>query len=299
MSLQKSTVEQTSPKRLKEKNVKVTPKVNHRLSRAMVKVTRLKIDANEAPSRSHNTRNARVADFKNQNVMTRNRLTVDRIKSPTQRIAQLKKVAPKVDETNGNSSASSRSSSRKSSISSNMSSPRQQNGKSTPPIQNGRRSARSDSVSSAPSTPTTRRKQVQNGPTKSIASKSVNGLKRDRPAMIRNSTPSSDGQSHSDTHSPQPKRKASGNVADKSPPPQSRSSSLSRRNVDTSVQSVRSSSVSTGSAPTKTTASSTVSSSGIRGRKILNHSLPVVGKPRLERMDRSLPNAKMSLRKRK
>lgn len=293
--LQKSTTEQTSPKRLKEKNVKVTPKVNHRLSRAKVVVTRLPIDVNGSPPSSHRTRNARVAEFKNTNVMTRTRLSVDRIKSPTQRIEHLKKVAPLVVESNGDNNASSRSSSRKSSITSNLSSPRRQNGLPSPQPENGRRSSRQNSSYSTPMTPTTRRKQVQNGPTKTIENKRVNGLKRDRPAMQRRngstSPPLSDEQLHSDTQSPQAKRKASKNIANQSPPTRSRVSSSSRSTTDTNATSKR-------SASTKST-TSTESEAGTRSKRNNNRSLPLTGESKVSQLDRSLPAARRSLRNRK
>lgn len=285
---------ETSPKRLKEKNVKVTPKINHRLSRALVKVTRLQVDVNDnTPQSAHRTRNARVAEFKQTNVMTRNRLTVDRIKSPTQRLEHLKKVAPLVS--NGDSNTSSRSSSRKSSISSNVSSPRRPNGLTSSPLTvNGRRSNRRDSSSSAPSTPTTRRKQVQNGPTKSITNKRVNGLKRDR-RRNRSTSPLSDERTHTDTQSPQPKRRASKNVANKSPP-----ASRARTTIDRNASKDRSSIASTASTTSSGTMdTSTASSIGIRGKKALNKSMPVSGESRKQTRDRSLPGARMSLRTRK
>lgn len=293
-TLQKSTTVENSPKRLKEKNVKVTPAVNHRLSRAVVKVTRLRLDVND--NSSHRTRNARVAEFKQANVMTRNRLSVDRIKSPTQRIEHLKKIAPFDSDANGSASiaSSSRSSSRKSSVSSNnISSPRRTNG--LPPPVNGRQSNRRDSSSSsAPSTPIPRRKPVQNGPTKSIEITRMNGLKRDRTAMLRPNTSqtASDEQTGSDTRSPRAKRRADKTPADKSTPlVRTRAPSL-RRTVDTNAQKERSSSVSA-------TKSETVSQTGTRSTRSLNNSLPANGRTNCKKMDRSLPATKMGLRKRK
>lgn len=47
----------------------------------------------------HRTRNALVAEFKKTNVMTRNRLAVDQIKSPTRRVEHLKKVTSVLNKT--------------------------------------------------------------------------------------------------------------------------------------------------------------------------------------------------------
>lgn len=47
----------------------------------------------------HRTRNALVAEFKETNVMTRNRLAVDQIKSPTRRVEHLKKVTSVLNRT--------------------------------------------------------------------------------------------------------------------------------------------------------------------------------------------------------
>lgn len=55
----------------------------------------------------HRTRNALVAEFKENNIMTRKRQSLDQIKSPTQRIEQLKKLTPTLNKSSRNSSTAS------------------------------------------------------------------------------------------------------------------------------------------------------------------------------------------------
>lgn len=47
----------------------------------------------QSPNSSYRTRNALVAEYKNQNIMTRNRLSLDQMKSPTRRIEHLRKIS--------------------------------------------------------------------------------------------------------------------------------------------------------------------------------------------------------------
>lgn len=65
----------------------------HRLSQAHVRLERLNFDTSENVI-VHRTRNALVAEFKEKNIMTRNRKSLDQVKSPTQRMEQLKKLTP-------------------------------------------------------------------------------------------------------------------------------------------------------------------------------------------------------------
>lgn len=63
----------------------------HRLSQAHVRLERINLPPDGTP---HRTRSALVAEFKEKNIMTRNRHSLDRIKSTTQRMEHLKKIAP-------------------------------------------------------------------------------------------------------------------------------------------------------------------------------------------------------------
>lgn len=65
----------------------------HRLSQARVRLERLNVESSENVI-IHRTRNALVAEFKETNIMTRNRRSLDQVKSPTQRMEQLKKLTP-------------------------------------------------------------------------------------------------------------------------------------------------------------------------------------------------------------
>lgn len=63
----------------------------HRLSQAHVRLERL--TPRKLERVGHRTRNARVAEFKEQNIMTRNRQSLDKLKTTTQRVEHLKKFA--------------------------------------------------------------------------------------------------------------------------------------------------------------------------------------------------------------
>lgn len=78
------TPQQSSPKskrKLVESNVMVRLK----------KLSRQSLDRHLGTT--HRTRNALVAEYKNTNVMTRNRLAVDQIKSPTRRVEHIRRVS--------------------------------------------------------------------------------------------------------------------------------------------------------------------------------------------------------------
>lgn len=93
--LQSPNSKNTTPK----SNTPVQPtregRKRHRLSQAHVRLERLNIDTRENVI-VHRTRNALVAEFKDKNIMTRNRKSLEQIKSPTQRMEQLKKLTPTV-----------------------------------------------------------------------------------------------------------------------------------------------------------------------------------------------------------
>lgn len=79
----------------------------HRLSQAHVRLERLNVVSSDNVI-VHRTRNALVAEFKENNIMTRKRQSLDQIKSPTRRMEQLKKLTPTtVNRSSRNSSASS------------------------------------------------------------------------------------------------------------------------------------------------------------------------------------------------
>lgn len=94
-----------------EPHKEVTPKVKRKLveSNVMVrlkKMSRQSIERQTGTKQTPNmnaglyrTRNALVAEFKNSNVMTRNRQAVDHIKSPTRRVEHLKRVATILNRT--------------------------------------------------------------------------------------------------------------------------------------------------------------------------------------------------------
>lgn len=58
-----------------------------------MRLERINIQSEENTT-PHRTRSALVAEFKEKNIMTRNRHSLDRIKSTTQRVEHLKKIAP-------------------------------------------------------------------------------------------------------------------------------------------------------------------------------------------------------------
>lgn len=87
----------TNKSTTEQKNTRVpltTPerRRGHRLSQAHVRLERLTPGKLERVG--HRTRNARVAEFKEQNIMTRNRQSLDKLKTTTQRVEHLKKIAP-------------------------------------------------------------------------------------------------------------------------------------------------------------------------------------------------------------
>lgn len=80
----------------------------HRLSQARVRLERLNVDSSENVI-IHRTRNALVAEFKETNIMTRNRRSLDQVKSPTQRMEQLKKLTPTASKSPKNNASKSSS----------------------------------------------------------------------------------------------------------------------------------------------------------------------------------------------
>lgn len=204
----------TSPQKLKEKNSRVAAKTNKtkatRIPEPVVRLTRLELDKNQNPLRTHHTRNALVAEFKNTNVMTRKRLSIEQAKSPTQRVSMIRRITA--------NSTPSPPASRKSSVSSSSSSPRA--AASSKPAPSPRRLIRSsDSQSSQSSS------NSSVSTTKSPVAP-ARGLKRGRPA--RENTVSSSSSSptsprtstrltasstrSSPTVTPDPKRRASAGI---------------------------------------------------------------------------------------
>lgn len=105
----KKTIQKAIPKKAKTPSKKPAKRPNtlssaekrkrHRLSQAHVRLERINLPADETP---HRTRSALVAEFKEKNIMTRNRHSLDRIKSTTQRVEHLKKIAPNALSQQGN-----------------------------------------------------------------------------------------------------------------------------------------------------------------------------------------------------
>lgn len=111
----KKNIQKAIPKKAKTPSKKTAKKPNtqssaekrkrHRLSQAHVRLERINLPADETP---HRTRSALVAEFKEKNIMTRNRHSLDRIKSTTQRVEHLKKIAPNaISQQSNNRSAAS------------------------------------------------------------------------------------------------------------------------------------------------------------------------------------------------
>lgn len=109
----KST-EKTAKKSAEKSKPLATPerRKRHRLSQAHVRLERMNLEASDNVV-VHRTRNALVAEFKENNIMTRKRQSLDQIKSPTRRMEQLKKLTPTtttmttIGRSSRNSSASS------------------------------------------------------------------------------------------------------------------------------------------------------------------------------------------------
>lgn len=115
----KSTAEQTkSPAPL------TTPerRRRHRLSQAHVRLERL--TPGKLGRVGHRTRNAVVSEFKEQNIMTRNRQSLDKLKTITQRVEHLKKMAPATSKRTSTDNALSKSPSTPTSRRSSISSPK-------------------------------------------------------------------------------------------------------------------------------------------------------------------------------
>lgn len=93
----------------------------HRLSQAHVRLERLTPGKLERVG--HRTRNARVAQFKEQNIMTRNRQSLDKLKTTTQRVEHLKKIAPATAKRTSSDNALAKSPSNPTSRRSSASSP--------------------------------------------------------------------------------------------------------------------------------------------------------------------------------
>lgn len=99
------------PAQSPETNREPTPKTKRKLveSNVMVRLKKMSRQSIErhsgirmSPTNTnplYHTRNARVAEFKNTNVMTRNRQAIDQIKSPTRRVEHLNRVASALNRT--------------------------------------------------------------------------------------------------------------------------------------------------------------------------------------------------------
>lgn len=167
---------------------------------ARIQLTPLDMAAIERQT-GHRTRNARVAEFKEKNIMTRNRKSLEQIKSTTQRINLLKKIAPNSKEppsTNQSpiaSTSTSNASSRKSSTSSPTS-----RGHSTPKV------SRNTSLP-LPSPPSAilqpRKAAIASQPNKS------NSLKRARPDSRQKANQNTTKENDKALSTPSPKHRAS------------------------------------------------------------------------------------------
>lgn len=94
----------------------------HRLSQALVRLERLTPGKLERVG--HRTRNARVIEFKEQNIMTRNRQSLDKLKTTTQRVEHLRKIAPATSKRTSSDNALAKSPSSQTSRRSSASSPK-------------------------------------------------------------------------------------------------------------------------------------------------------------------------------
>lgn len=212
----------------------------HRLSQARVQLTPL-------DAKVIRTRNALVAEFKENNIMTRKRQSLDQGKSPTQKIERLKKITPATAAAaaaNSSSAATTRKSSRSSSASNSKNSspsstplpkrrsvsgsPLSSNLKMLSQSNNGRRSGSAVAQKTATAVVNTTKSNVSQ-PSKSMASK----IPKRSASAVASSSAASSRQS-----SPATKRRQPNNLTQSSPPNRSRLP-LRKGNRSTSLVTLR------------------------------------------------------------
>lgn len=197
-----------------------TPRPNkreHRLSQAYVRVTPLKdsqVVATKSKSSTPRTRNALVAEFQNTNVMTRNRKSIDQMKSPTQRLSLIKRL------TNARTSSPS--------------SPSSQSTNSSP----SRRQSNQSDVSFLSLSPSAINKSGLS-PSPPAVSKPKNGLKRGRPSTKSSSNSTSDSSASSSPSRRVNQHKANTPASPKLTPAAKRRANASSSTLSTSTVPIR------------------------------------------------------------